>query len=135
MGTNFYWKKAGNVCPTCNRKDEVELHIGKSSGGWCFSLHVYPDDGINDLSDWLPKLLDPESVIWNEYGDQVSVAEMLRWIARRGYGADKARKQDASFYSQNYAEPGPNGLARHQLGHGCISQGAGTWDCITGDFS
>jgi hypothetical protein len=32
--------------------------FGKSSGGWTFSLHVYPEDGIKDLADWIPLFAD-----------------------------------------------------------------------------
>lgn len=46
MGTNFYFYEN----PEINEEDA--LHIGKSSAGWCFSLHIIPELGIRDLSDW-----------------------------------------------------------------------------------
>ena len=42
MGTNYYFEDSSEVCECCGRGAE-SLHIGKSSGGWCFSLHVMPE--------------------------------------------------------------------------------------------
>lgn len=50
MGTNYYLHTKPD-CECCGRGFEP-LHIGKSSGGWCFSLHVMPEDNINTLDDW-----------------------------------------------------------------------------------
>ena len=56
MGTNYTVQiYTGN-----NAEGEAEyedLHIGKSSMGWVFSLRVYPERGIHSLYDWLPILL------------------------------------------------------------------------------
>ena len=48
MSTNYYLFE--NYCEQCKRSDE--LHIGKSSVGWYFSLCVYPERKINSLDDW-----------------------------------------------------------------------------------
>lgn len=50
MGTNYY-AEYQPPCPTCGRQDPP-LHIGKSSAGWCFSLHVIPELGLNDWPEW-----------------------------------------------------------------------------------
>jgi hypothetical protein len=137
MGTNYYWHT--NVCDHCDRGDEPK-HIGKSSAGWCFSLHVYPEDGINDLEDWQKLWATPGSSIYDEYGKAVSAAEMLSTITERGRDEAVWERKPAGysswgeFHSKNYSTQGPRGLLRHNY-RNVLKQGAGTWDCITGEFS
>ena len=131
MGTNYYFHQA--VCEHCGRGDEP-LHIGKSSAGWCFTLHVYPERGINDLSDWKLMWDRPDSKIVDEYGRTVTIEIMRDIIENRSWLpiADKSTE----WYRLNQADPGPNNLARHRIEDGlCIAHGAGTWDCCVGDFS
>lgn len=132
MGTNYYLKLDGNdKCEHCGRSDSGEtFHIGKSSAGWCFSLHVIPERGINDLCDWLP--LFDKGQIEDEYGTQISIAEMIDKISNRSWSGNK--EHDPSFYSLNQAQPGPNGLLRHQISWHCVKHGEGTWDCVVGEF-
>jgi hypothetical protein len=59
------------------------LHIGKSSAGWFFNLCVYPDMGINELSDWEKAWADPHFDIVDEYGRVISPQEMLDEILNR----------------------------------------------------
>jgi len=131
MGTNYYLHtEEKNKCEHCGRADHATVqHIGKSSGGWCFSLHVVPEEGINDLDDW--RALWKEGRILDEYGNSISIADMEKIITERSWGA---RSNDFD-YARNHAEPGPHGLVRHSVGQYCIKQGAGTWDCMIGDFS
>ena len=82
MGTNHYLLI--DPCPTCGHTDK-RYHIGKSSGGWCFALHVFSpdyDDEIeaHSLDDWIQLWSGPLSVIEDEYGDNVSTDEMLKII-------------------------------------------------------
>ena len=49
MGTNYYL--SSKPCSCCGRKDS-QRHIGKSSAGWVFALHVYPDQAKGELA-WL----------------------------------------------------------------------------------
>ena len=131
MGTNYYLHTKA-PCSKCGRPFEAK-HIGKSSGGWCFSLHVIPEEGINDLEDWQKLWSKKGAFILDEYGDRVSESMMMKTITERKWlGTEVVPKQ---WYLSNFAEPGPNGLARYSLGHGCIKHGKGTWDCITGEFS
>lgn len=136
MGTNFFSVKKGieGEADFWSMRESPEvMHIGKSSGGWCFSLHVVPEQGIEDLYDWIPILTDPDRVIINEYRDTIEFYEMIKIITHR------SRSEPSNWtledYSRNYAEPGPNNLARHTVGQGCLRQGTGTWDCIEGYFS
>lgn len=118
MGTNYYLK--GRPAGA-----EVEgLHIGKSSAGWCFALHVYPDGvvnavdepvfgAINDLSDWIP-LFVRHGVV-DEYAREIDVHALIDVITKREH---------------------PNGLQRHEVEqYRCLGPGAGTWDRMVGDFS
>lgn len=140
MGTNYYSVKRGlETLPPDEfwgrRRDENDdiLHIGKSSGGWCFTLHVMPERGVEDLWDWIAILLDPERIIINEYSEPIEFSGMWRTITDRSWPRPKTWTE--ADYRRNYAEPGPNNLARHAVGRGCRSQGLGTWDCVEGYFS
>ena len=127
MGTNYY----------LNIKDDV-LHIGKSSGGWCFSLHVIPELNINNLDDWKNKWKN-KSIIKNEYGDKISKKEMLDIITNRYFNRVDNEfygyRNEEEFHIINHSEPGPNGLVRHKVNDMCVGHGEGTWDYIIGEFS
>lgn len=129
MGTNYYLYEKPD-CECCGEPFKP-LHIGKSSGGWCFSLHVIPEKNINTLDDW--------KTLWNKPGafirgyEKVSVQDMENIITNRSCpelpaGGDR-------WYIDNQAVPGPNNLARHRVdGQHCIGNGPGTWDYIVGEF-
>lgn len=137
MGTNFYWYERP-PCPHCGR-DFKAIHIGKSSAGWCFSLHVDAELGINSLDDWRAKFAVPGSWIKNEYDETVSVDEMLRCITERGPRDTEKMPYGYSswemFYEANGTMPGPNGMLRHRIDRHCVGHGEGTWDLIPGEFS
>jgi len=142
MGTNYYYiKPASKPCPHCGRFDVKEgRHIGKSSGGWCFALHVYPEEGISTLKDWQCLFDIENSIIRDEYGDQCPKETMVDIIANRNWGNNRRHPYGyeswADFYAQNNSQPGPNGLCRSRIdGVHCIGHGEGTWDYIIGDFS
>lgn len=140
MGTNYYLHR--NTCDHCGRSDEP-MHIGKSSGGWCFSLHVIPEHNINDLPDWEREWAN--GIIKNEYGDTLLAIEMRDHIIERcgstpweehTYGNGPLEYvSEAVMLKSNHAERGPNNLLRNQIGDHCIGHGAGTWDLIEGYFS
>lgn len=108
------------------------LFIGKSSAGWCFSLHGIPERGLNDLDDWW-RLMRTAGEIRDEYGLALTVQELMRVITERAwpYGPD----HDAVYYARNSAVPGPNRLMRHALSSQCVKHGAGTWDVLVGEWS
>jgi hypothetical protein len=122
MGTNYYMERG--VCPHCD-KSEFEFHIGKSSMGWAFTLHVYPggDSGWADSpetkgfpprtwEEWKTELMVPGTRVVNEYGDCVAFDEFVETVEARG----------TSF-------------RRHDIGQFCLSHGEGSWDNCTGVFS
>lgn len=141
MGTNYYWIKEDTTCPHCGRRDpdEERIHIGKSSGGWCFSLHVDPSIGIGSLDDWIERF--DTGFIEDEYGDRLSVGEMIETIVDRSNPVafdDKkwmSYRDEDDFHIKNQSFRGPNNLLRHKISQHCVGHGAGTWDLIVGEFS
>ena len=144
MGTNYYWHETAR-CPHCGQATSEKKHIGKSSAGWCFSLRVYPDEGIHDLPDWEERFDVDGSYIQDEYHDIISSQEMMEIITERSAFRewDEVRTIPASsrygswtdFHRINYSVEGPNGLLRHRVGEYCSRHGDGTWDCMVGEFS
>ena len=72
MGTNYY--EIIDCCDKCGRGSE-ELHIGKSSMGWPFAIHVIPHMGLNSWKNWYERL-SKGGVIKDEYGSVVSLQEL-----------------------------------------------------------
>ena len=106
-----------------------KLHIGKSSAGWCFALHIIPERGINELSDWV-RLFNESGTIEDEYGAAVAPPVMLNVITNRSNAF--AKNPDAHFLRSNYATIGPNGLLRTIYK---ARPGDGTYDLCKGEFS
>jgi hypothetical protein len=139
MGTNYYLKEASG-----------KKHIGKSSGGWCFALHIIPEENIHDLSDWENRWSKKGTRIEDEYGRRISQKEMCGIIKNRqwgngesfssrfkpGIGFDNRYQTEAAFHRDNHSFAGENGLLRHHVdGLYCVKNGEGTWDCMPGVFS
>ena len=133
MGTNYYFYPF-KQCPECGREVE-RVHIGKSSGGWCFALHVMPEEGVNTWSDWQDFFKNyKESYIKDEYGQRITVDELKSVVEDRKW--DRVRSWSLQELARNSAEPGPNGLVRHKIdGTHCVGHGDGTYDYILGEFS
>ncbi len=119
------------------RGTEEFIHIGKSSLGWCFSLHVVPEFGINTYEDWVRMFIDPDRIIISEYNEVIPYTKMISIITARA--RPDPCTWDAARLARNYAEHGPSNLVRyridHERTHGCVGHGVGTWDYITGEFS
>jgi len=139
MGTNYYVKS--DICEKCGRGDE-DLHIGKSSTGWCFGLKVYPDMNIHNLDDWKKYLKDKK--VFDEYDDFILLDDLMsvitdrKWIGTNNYRDKKPLGYNSwvEFHMLNYSQPGPNGLLRHKIdGRHCVGHGNGTYDYMTGGFS
>ena len=99
MGTNFYLKVKSppGPCHACGHVPPVEerLHIGKSSAGWCFSLHVYPEDEYTpdeererpqSLEEWRVRFEAPKFMIEDEYDNPITAKEMMSIITERAQG-------------------------------------------------
>lgn len=127
MGTNYYHEL--DVCLHCNRGKD-RLHIGKSSAGWCFSLHVYPEDESlpQNLTMWHERFKTPGSRIIDEYGNIVPIGRMISWIRDR----EKTHTWTEDDLEINGAIRGPNGLARRKCYDTCVGWGEGTYDlCVS----
>ena len=134
---NFYLRT--KACDHCGRGDEP-LHIGKSSWGWCFGLHVIPERGLNSLDDWKREWSKEGVLIEDEEGCVLTPEEMVYRIVDRKGKCKWTRSPGGyrtwdEFHDRNHSEPGPRGLLRHRIGRYCVGHGRGTWDLIPGDFS
>ena len=134
MGTNYYYKADRSLLlDHCEPDEDGLIHVGKSSGGWCFALHVYPEANIRNLDDWRPLLASGN--VTDEYGNYTCPDTILRIITERSWGP-RPGHITPQFLIANHALPGPNGLLRQQVdGVHCIGHGDGTWDLVAGDFS
>lgn len=136
MGTNYYTEAPKGY-------EEKELHIGKSSGGWCFSLHVIPELKLTTWEAWKDYLR--KRPIWDEYENSIPFKELEKVVTERQGVLPDVREYEKGdhpyyasaedFYTRNYAQPGPNGLVRTKIGEHCVGHGEGTWDYIEGEFS
>lgn len=134
MGTNYYLYREP-ACESCGHQEDP-LHIGKSSFGWCFSLHAIPEEGLDTLDAWKDAWATEGTSIRDEYGDAVTPDEMYRVVTERGKDDLPTMRHEAGFLRQNHAVDGPRGLLRHKLdGKHCVANGEGTWDLIAGEFS
>jgi hypothetical protein len=106
MSTNYYYHEKP-PCECCGREYPAR-HIGKSSAGWVFFLHV--GNGVGTLDDW-KAVWDKGGCIRDEYGQAVTAEEMLRIITKRV------------------------GTRRSEVAGNCIGQGGGTWEYVVGEFS
>lgn len=135
MGTNYYAHVKGN--PLLRWIVEPEkVHIGKSSGGWVFSLHVKQnvgDEFVSTWADWKRVLQKKNVDIYDEYDQLIDKRTFFAVVEKRSWNRPVP---DTFDYERNHAVPGPNGLIRHKVdGRHCIGHGEGTWDYIIGEFS
>lgn len=139
MGTNYYVYVEEN-CPNCGEwLDTHHIHIGKSSGGWEFALCIHPSLELNNIADWLAYL--PDKKIKDEYGEEVSFAEMIDVIANRG--RDESIWEEApfsclswdAFHRDNHSQRGEKGLLSPNFERSNCVPGEGTWYYIQGEFS
>jgi len=140
MGTNYYLEgnETTTQCECCGQDvaGTEQLHIGKSSMGWCFSLHV--TDECPDLAAWEHFLVNADVSVVDEYGEHVNPTQMInimkskrsdiRWKDKKWMGYIN----EGDFHQQNGSERGPNNLLRHSG-----NDNAGTIPCdyCTGEFS
>lgn len=125
MGTNYFLKSK-------KHPDATPIHIGKSSAGWCFALHVIPQLDINSLDDWKKLFYNENNIIENEYNEEILHDQMMIIITERKGREDRQTGQQLDPYTI----VGPNGLVRHPLDEKwVVAHGEGTWDCLVGEFS
>lgn len=155
MGTNYYLvynETIDDTCPCCGHEivKKKELHLGKSSSGWAFTLHVYPEQGIHTWGDVLYEILQATGKggwIKDEYGTEVEIEMFVDIVTERSSRytlehsiaiatAYNTRYKDVDDYlKRNNAVAGPNNLLRHRIDRYCIGHGDGTYDYCVGEFS
>lgn len=138
MGTNYWWLPPHPLI--------APLHIGKSSAGWYFALHVYPDGIPNfdeeelklyparDFDDWKELFAVKNSLIRDGYGELRTVEHMIKVITCRAW-TSRVGTHNEQWFHENGAIAGQFGLSRRIIGKCCVAHGEGTWDCCVGDFS
>lgn len=148
MGTNYYAVKG--PCTCCG--NETRLHMGKSSGGWRFSLRVYPDKKIANIADWKQYLTGKDWYIVDEYGSVIPKTRFWEIVTRRSGSVGKGPppfkniltrdesqryKSWDEFAAANHAEvDAVHGLLRHRFDEfHCVGHGVGPYDYMIGDFS
>ena len=134
MGTNYFISLGSDkTCDHCGHTVEAKkFHIGKSSAGWCFGLHVEPNDKEHpqNLDDWREAF--DAGVITNEYDEVIRADVMIHTITQRTrISRDIPPEQ---WMWDNRASMGPNNLSRHQLDEYCVGHGDGPFDYISGYF-
>ena len=162
MGTNYYLiQKNTDRDESCEVSKMLDpshtlMHIGKSSGGWCFSLHVYPERQIHNWDNWKSFLQteylesEAEFVLVDEYYQSISLSYLFTviedrsnsttWEEHEQYVTDPqslfGRYNSLQAYlDKNGAIKGPNNLMRHKIdGNHCIGHGEGPYDYIIGEF-
>lgn len=156
MSTNYYLvynEKVTDKCPCCEQEitKNKELHLGKSSSGWTFALHVYPEQGIHTWGDVLYEILYATCKggwIKDEYGTEVETDMFIDIVTERGSDntidemVEKNNRlgfstvESVGYYlAYNMAVRGPNNLLRHKIDRCCVGHGEGTYDYIVGEFS
>jgi hypothetical protein len=98
MSTNFYVQVAA---------DNEELHFGKSSSGWVFTVRQHPEQGLFTLYDWMSLLASPYNTVRNEYGKDVDVADLMNTVMnrsgqRRGPASNGKTRGEGSWDYANY---------------------------------
>jgi len=130
VGTNYYWHEKPAPCSTCGHDRSKVLHIGKSSMGWVFMLHVDPEEGLNTLEDWRCRWLENGSKILSEYGTLTPLDKMEDIILDR---ENTSKPWSVDDMRQNCAIQGPNGLYRGTLNFAPTDDA--TYDLVDGEFS
>ncbi len=80
MGTNHYWDPPDpDRCVTCGRSNVEEVHLGKVSAGWVYSLQAFPDEGIVTLEQVVTMMTDRarHPAIRDEYGHRLTLDDWL----------------------------------------------------------
>jgi hypothetical protein len=111
------------------------LHVGKSSGGWCFGLATHK--GIQSLADWELIWFRLSVHIEDEYGQKIPVDQMRDLITKRSWrpSVERSAEAEAEWLRMNHAIKGPNGLARHTYQARIPDEGpSATYDLCEGRF-
>ena len=96
MGMNYYCETGRMLEVECDcgfkHMMPETLHIGKSSCGWMFSLHVIPEKGLECWRDWEEVLKDAKR-IYDEEGEDVALEELRETVLHRARELDGEAKE------------------------------------------
>lgn len=104
MSTNYYWNSKGSKL-TKNTPYTVNLHIGKTAGGWSFMVQAYKtkvteiqvlpvaegvtmgppcelDISLTSWADWKKFLLTQGGVITDEYDSTMAPAQFIEMVEK-----------------------------------------------------
>lgn len=109
MGMNYYFRP--DDVPAINRNLALclesrdfdaddwtpEIHLGKSSMGWAFLLHVYPGK-IDNWDEMVQYLSSTPGRIANEVGVHVTVADFVSIVESRRETQNRSYRDSYSFY-------------------------------------
>ena len=148
MGTNYYAQL--DVCESCGHPAH-QLHIGKSSMGWCFSLHMHPECGLETWDNWVSFLKGKRIV--DEYGSKISRRQFMEIVTKRRGNVGKgpppfkfpvlSRSENSRYQSWDEFAAETHGFIDHEFnllrhvpcaGH-VVGHGPGPYDYLVGDFS
>lgn len=142
MSTNYYLVKGEwpeplvprapltvDIAAIARHARPATIHIGKSSYGWAFSLHVYPEVGIRTEADMFELITLLERDGWRVEDEYHRVVPVF------GNGVDvpiwKIIHRIGGMWKPEQGE-----YSRHTIdGRHCIGHGVGLWDYCVGDFS
>ena len=131
MGTNYYFNF--HECKECGHSQD-KIHIGKSSAGWYFQLHVTEE--LTSLEDWIALFYSGKGRIYDEIGGRVDAIDMIDYICNRGLKTQKTREELEKMAFTEGCLVGSNNLFRMRVTPGrCVGHGIGTWDLVQGEFS
>lgn len=97
MGTNYYWSKVLDICPTCGNKDTIKIHIGKSSAGWKF---LFNGDDYKSWNEW-DSILDSSGEITDEYGEVWTWDDLVLKIEDKCDGLSSKDEANDEGYNSN----------------------------------
>ena len=76
MSNNYYATKTEVIIENLDEdglsvtvSKTTRIHIGKSSGGWAFALHIYPKLGMTGIFDMMHQLKDGWTIEMEMYGE------------------------------------------------------------------
>jgi hypothetical protein len=101
MGMNYYARV--NACSSCGHcHDRDTHHIGKSSAGWKFTLHVDDPKGHSEhklytFLDWERFLSQDFVRIFNEDEEELTTTDILDLINRKGWNPDSYKLDQGRY--------------------------------------
>ena len=130
MGTNYYVNKKPDLVDILRGEEDLELHLGKSSAGWCFSLRIYPEMGLVNLETWYKFLSKGRITITDEYGTTHDIDDVIHRITKRSWKHEHTLS-DIKKYPDRFHKDG----CRRHTSSDQTKPGKGSYDLCNYEFS